>query len=108
MYAQSMFSAKIRKINTIFHPKVIVYTAVKNCSILYRSVIVMDVFQFTLLSNSDSAFIFIIEIFFFLLRVSCVLKLKFVWKIPKKKKKKTLMYMTILLFGICVIHRNMC
>ena len=42
MYPQSMFQAKIRKKkNTIFHLKIIYFTAVKNCSILHGRVFVM-------------------------------------------------------------------
>ena len=40
MYPQSMFLAKIRTYNN-FHLKIIVFTAVKYCSILHRHVCVM-------------------------------------------------------------------
>ena len=41
MYPHIMFLAKIRKNITIFHLKIIVFTAVKNCSILHGHVFVM-------------------------------------------------------------------
>ena len=41
MYPCSMFRAKIRKNIIFFHPKFIIFTAVRNRSILHKSVTVM-------------------------------------------------------------------
>ena len=41
MYQQSMLRANIRKIITIFRLKIIIFTAIKNRSILHRRVIIV-------------------------------------------------------------------
>ena len=47
MYPQSMFGAKIKKTHNIFHLKMIVSTALKNCFILHERVFVMSILAST-------------------------------------------------------------
>ena len=47
MYPQSMFRAKIRKNITIFHLKIIIFTAVKNHCILHGHIFVLYKLVFT-------------------------------------------------------------